>query len=91
MSPGLRPTTAEETERSRIRLELDSGALRRLAIVEDRLAHERDGETSRTLLREVRAVITQLEEFGRGLGPCHSFRPAWARLSACSPIAQPCR
>ena len=60
---------AEETERSRIRFELDSGALSRLAIVEDRLAHERESETSRKLLREVRAVIAQLEEFGRGLGP----------------------
>ena len=60
---------AEETERSRIRFELDAGALRRLAIVEDRLAHEGESEISMKLLREVRAVIAQLEDFGRGLGP----------------------
>ena len=59
---------AEDTERSRIRFELDGGALRRLGIVEARLAHKGESETSTKLRREVRAVIAQLEEFARGLG-----------------------
>lgn len=59
---------AGESERSRIRRELGSGALRRLAAVEDRLAWEVDDGDGRRLLDEVRAVIAQLDEFALGLG-----------------------
>ena len=64
----IRLIEATESERTRIRLDLDAGALRRLASVERRLVRGPDDEAVRSILTQVRGVIAQLDELARGLG-----------------------
>jgi signal transduction histidine kinase len=81
-----------ESERDRIRHELDDGALRRLARVRDGLEATAALGPDRASLREqAGSVMRQLEELSGGLGPVsdleHGLGPALQRLAAVSPVA----
>jgi signal transduction histidine kinase len=86
----VRLIAAGESERSRIRRELGSGALRRLAAVEERLARDRDDAPGRHLLAEARSVIDQLNAFALGLGSDRLLEPGLAealrRVGERSPV-----
>ena len=59
---------AAESERRRIQGELRSGAMRRLASVEDLLASRPDEGPAKRILAEVRKVVALLDAFSQGLG-----------------------
>ena len=82
---------AAEAERQRIRLELDGGAIRRLAGVREALrASATLGADREPLLDHAQSVIRQLAELSDGLGPASELvdglGPALQRLAANSPV-----
>jgi signal transduction histidine kinase len=82
---------AAEAERDRIRQELDSGALRRLAGVRELLEETMPPGPDRVgLVEQAQSVMRQLEELSTGLGPTTALQqglgPALRRLAAESPV-----
>jgi signal transduction histidine kinase len=81
---------AAESERQRIRRELDDGAMRRLAGVRAALVSSVDVPEQETLLEHAESVMHQLEELSDGLGPASALEgglgPALHRLAAKSSV-----